>query len=979
MNDHTLASLINLFALFVSASESDEKDKEHAREVVINYLQSFFGIHNYENYIGIYDNLTDVYDLTEPDLDETVAKIVSQLKGRIGAEDQLMLMLRFMEFAFINGTIDSNERKMITILGKEFCIGDDVMDEAYNFITSQKSDNVGIATFKDLSGSLRVLRLKDFNKVVVAYDGDESVKMNEMPFVKGLFMTWPENGIIKSAKSKPIYYRFVSRLLGEDDRYQAIAIEGRNVNFRFPNSDNGLHNFTFALRSGEFVAIMGGSGVGKSTLLSILNGTLQPDSGTLTINGLSLYDNLEQLRKYIGFVPQDDLLIAELTVYQNLFYTTKFCFADLTDEQIDERVNKTLDDLGLSYIKDLKVGSPLNKTISGGQRKRLNIALELIREPAILFLDEPTSGLSSSDSEKVVHLLKEQTYRGKLVIVNIHQPSSDIYKLFDRLWLLDKGGYPIFDGNPILAPVYFKQEANYADADSSMCQECGNINPEIMLNIIDENRLDSSGRQTSARRIQPEEWHEKYLAKVAERKEFKEEPKEIALPKTEQKHPGYLEQFFIYLKRNIKAKLTDRQFITIALLEAPALALIVAFLTRYAGDKGYTVFDNKNLLSYFFMAIIVATFMGMSICAEEIFKDRALLKRERFLQLSHGAYISSKIVQTAMVSVIQTGLFILVGNNLLGLSDLWMEWWLIMFVTAFLAGLTGLLLSQSLNSVVAIYITIPLLLIPQILLCGLVVSFDDINQHSKTRNVPLVGDLIPSRWAYEALAVTAFTENDYTKNFFVEEAAQYEYQLDRMGFLSTMKKKALAADISKLANEKEYIQDLPMLRHEIKRLTEKWDLSVFTDLDKLTEKGFSHEVYQNLENWIAESDKSLYKRSLIHTREVDYLKMQIINEKGSQYLMDLQTNHCNKNLQNTLANTNADELVKQEGDCLVPYAGTIYLAPTDHFGRAPFYSSRKMIGYGVVPTIWYNLSVMMIMAAIVALLLYTNFPWRKEQ
>ena len=104
---------------------------------------------------------------------------------------------------------------------------------------------------------------------------------------------------------------------------------------------------------------------------------------------------------------------------------------------------------------------PIRKTISGGQRKRLNIALELIREPAILYLDEPTSGLSSSDSEKVIMLLKEQTHRGKLVVVNIHQPSSEIYKLFDRLWLLDRGGYPIYDGNPIEAIIYFKQAAKY--------------------------------------------------------------------------------------------------------------------------------------------------------------------------------------------------------------------------------------------------------------------------------------------------------------------------------------------------------------------------------------------------------------------------------------------------------------------------------------------------------------------------------------
>ena len=142
--------------------------------------------------------------------------------------------------------------------------------------------------------------------------------------------------------------------------------------------------------------------------------------------------------------------------------------------------------------------------------------------------------------------------------------------------------------------------------------------------------------------------------------------------------------------------------------------------------------DNKNLVSYFFMAVIVATFIGMSGSAEEIIKDRALLKRESFLNLSYGSYISSKIVYMAGVSLVQTLLFILIGNYIMGLHGLFLTWWVILFVTALLSSLMGLLLSQCLNSVVAIYISIPILLIPQILLCGLVVSFSDLDRDRKS-------------------------------------------------------------------------------------------------------------------------------------------------------------------------------------------------------------------------------------------------------
>ena len=206
------------------------------------------------------------------------------------------------------------------------------------------------------------------------------------------------------------------------------------------------------------------------------------------------------------------------------------------------------------------------------------------------------------------------------------------------------------------------------------------------------------------------------------------------------------------------------------------------------------------------MAIIVATFTGMSGSAEEIIKDRALLKREQFLNLSYSSYIWSKIVYMAGVSLIQTFLFILVGNNIMGIHGMFFTWWLILFATAMLASLTGLLLSQCLNSVVAIYISIPLLLIPQILLCGLVVSFTDLSPKSTTGNVPLIGDLIPSRWSYEALAVTSYTDNEYNKLMFDNEKEKYETLFYNMGVLYELQSQ-LETMKSKQDSGKEPTQD----------------------------------------------------------------------------------------------------------------------------------------------------------------------------
>ena len=246
-------------------------------------------------------------------------------------------------------------------------------------------------------GRLKTLYDTETGLLLFSYDGQDKVLLNDIPILPGAYQVWLQSSVLKGMNSNPVYYSsIIACYQKEHDTTQAVTFCGRDINFRFPNSDNGMHDLSFTLCNGELLAIMGGSGTGKTTLLSLLNGTLTPQQGTITINGHSITE--PAAKALIGFVPQDDLLIEELTVYQNLWYTAKFCFEGMSDEDLDRRVMKTLKDLGLDAAKDLKVGSPIHKFISGGQRKRLNIALELIREPAVLFLDEPTSGLSSADT-----------------------------------------------------------------------------------------------------------------------------------------------------------------------------------------------------------------------------------------------------------------------------------------------------------------------------------------------------------------------------------------------------------------------------------------------------------------------------------------------------------------------------------------------------------------------------------------------------
>ena len=958
MTDVILSSFISLFALF---GKEEQVDEVRAKNMLVSYLHRHFGIRNTDLYVDLYADMRMAYEMTD-DLNtvDTVTSICSNLQGDIRKIEKDLLLLRLMEFCH-GGFEGKHTDVLFKTMAQLFNIPQEQYNDFTDFVDSKETEHVKLHQLEGFDAPLKTLLDPISGLLLFTYMGNDTVLLNDVPILTGSFQVWIQSSVLKSKSGKPVYYSsIISTYDQTQSEVKAVEFCGRDINFRFPNSDNGMHDLSFTLRNGELLAIMGGSGTGKTTLLSLLNGSLKPQEGTITINGHSITE--PEAKSLIGFVPQDDLLIEELTVYQNLWFTAKFCFEGMSDEELDKRVMKTLKDLGLDATKDLKVGSAINKYISGGQRKRLNIALELIREPAVLFLDEPTSGLSSADTEKVINLLKEQTLKGKLIVVNIHQPSSDVYKLFDRLWLLDKGGYPVFDGNPIDAITYFKEAANYADAETSACPTCGNVNPEIVLNIIDEKALNNIGEVSDERKMTPQEWHELYLKN---RKEMKA-PAVSDVPASDQKKPNRLKQLSIFLQRNFKTKITNVQYLCITLLEAPLLALICSFLTRYAPPEGYSVMDNKNLVSYFFMSVIVATFIGMSGSAEEIIKDRALLKRERFLNLSYGSYIWSKIIFLAGVSLLQTLLFILIGNTIMGIHGLTMEWWIILFVTALLSNLTGLILSQCLNSVVAIYISIPLLLIPQILLCGLVVSFSDLTPKSTTGNVPAIGNIIPSRWAYEALAVTSFTDNAYEKPFFEIDKQKYENQFYNMGFLYELQSQVETMKDEVKKGKSVDPEHMRVIETNLPLLTEFCGMKAYAG-DKSTE---------SLTLYMKEAEDILKQRGNKASIKEDAMKSAFIREHGKEELLKLKRENYNLKLEDCVIGADQRRMLDVIDGYIVPRTGTIFLTPQSKCGNAPFYSSEKIIGTWHVKTLWFNMAIMLLMCIIVGILLFCDWPGR---
>jgi len=1017
MSESILNALIHLFAIVANVNPEGVTAK--GRRIVKAYLYRYLAQELIEEYLRLFDNYLEFYkrELDQDDVKDLkdsaslisfqISNVCSQIKKGLLRDERVIVFLELLEFVYEDHVVTEQEFQFIKAVAKSFSLSETEFNNFKSFIFDSDpekldSDKVLVIDnqlrewsdslawlmknkgqqevpykhlFKEnLYGKIIVFYIQSIQSFIFRYFGELNLYVEGQKIKSGRTYFLNKGAIIKGPNIESIYYYDIASKFILDSEEKKITFAGNDVEFHFKNSKNGIQKFNFFEQSGQMIAIMGGSGVGKSTLLNLLCGKLKPTSGKITINEHSVHFGSNSLTGLIGVVPQDDLLFEELTVFQNLYYNAKLCFSDFTEQQIIEKVNTVLIDLDLYDARHLQVGNPLNKFISGGQRKRLNIGLELMREPLLLFVDEPTSGLSSMDSEKVMNLLKKQAHKGRLVIANIHQPSSDIFKLFDKLWILDKGGYPIYQGNPIDAIVYFKTVTSLVNAAESECACCGTLHPDQILRIVEEKEINEYGKEKQTRKTSPETWYYRYLENI--QKKINHKHTENILPDSDFKVPDFLRQFKVFSMRNILSKLTNTQYLLINLLEAPLLAVILGFFTKYITPEGYVFGENKNLPVFLFMAVVVALFLGLTVSAEEIIKDRRILERESFLKLSWFSYINSKVVVLFAISLTQTFFYALIGNAILEIQDMLFPFWLILFSAACMGNIIGLNISSGLDSVIAIYILIPLILVPQLLLGGAMIHYDDLNKSfTNSVYVPLIGNLMTTRWAYEALTVEQFKKNKFEKIFYEDEKiisnADYKTsflipQLQSKLSLCMQRKEsgmdslAMIRDLRIIANELEVIS---FIEDEMQPFQYSHLLNYNDFNESVNERAFQYLV--RLDNLLSEQKEKASER-----REEKY--QQMINDMGQDGFVNFKQTYYNKKLADIVLNRNEIHKVYQTEQRLVQKKDPVFMEPTSNFGRAHFYAPLKIVNHIKINTLWYNVLMMWLLTGILYLALYLD-------
>ena len=462
------------------------------------------------------------------------------------------------------------------------------------------------------------------------------------------------------------------------------------------------------IKPGELVALVGGSGAGKSTVLNCLCGYHQPTKGSVYVNGIDLYRNFDSLKKTIGYVPQADIVYDNLTLEDMLSYTAKLRLPkDVSASERAAAIERAIRTVELTDKKE-----SLIKRMSGGQKKRASIAVELISDPNLLFLDEPASGLDPGTERNLMQSLRQMADGGKTVVLVTH--STLQLSLCDKIVFMGKGGRLCFFGTLEESLRFFG-----------------------VKDVVDVYDMISS---------QPEYWSERFArmssispaVQVGARSIAKRKRRNLQLP--------------VLCTRYLKLVINDHQRLLLLIAQAPLLAFLISLV---ADGEQFEVYDiTKSLL---FALSCSAFWVGMLNAIQEVCKERPILRREYMAGLSLGAYILSKIAVLGLMCVIQSGLIVSVFSWTVGLPDEgvlftpFLEFFITTLMTAIASTAMGLFVSSLFTNADRAMTVAPILLMPQILFSGLIFKLEGPTE--------LISWFATCRWSMEGFGTTANLNN----------------------------------------------------------------------------------------------------------------------------------------------------------------------------------------------------------------------------
>lgn len=583
--------------------------------------------------------------------------------------------------------------------------------------------------------------------------------------------------------------RFSAGVLDEESSIiSELTVKGLTRDFS--RAGRVVDNIDFDLRRGEMACILGPSGSGKSTLLSMLAGHLPPTFGEIRYNGEEMSPAADELRRHVAYIPREDILDEAMTVGEHVFQASIARRPRLNHADRMRRVLAVLNFVGLSHLTKRNVGRMGERTISDGERTRLNLGLDLTGTAEVFLIDEPISGLSSGDAEKVIQTLESMS-SGRILLCTLHRPAQSILNRFRKVLVLTSKGQMAFWGTPQEMKAYFRRAAKEMGLRvSPEAAAAGGADYVFEVLEASYNRIKTSEQTVS------DLWQDRYESTYRQRREAQQEEASAAhrpIPKIPRRRPSDLWRLFrLWVSRTYLGRIRSRMGLYAVLLEGPVLALLIAGTLRAASEETYTFYKALHINEYLFLSLVLAMFFGLTDAACEILRDRPLIKRESNYKLFIPGYLLAKVLVLTGIAGTQCALYLLVGNWILGIHAMFWAHLGIMLLTAFVGIALSLMISALVRSDRTALNIVPLLLVPQILLAGALVRFEEMNEFCPslpdsllpdrieqacsnlrhrvayqdetthdilTKPVPLIAEFCPLRYAFEMMFVQQTSNN----------------------------------------------------------------------------------------------------------------------------------------------------------------------------------------------------------------------------
>ncbi|MEZ5344507.1 MAG: FHA domain-containing protein [Pyrinomonadaceae bacterium] len=614
--------------------------------------------------------------------------------------------------------------------------------------------------------------------------------------------------------------------IGVFDTRSKIRIDSIGITKDVKNRAGGgkirlLDDISLSIKPNEFIGLLGPSGAGKSTYMDALNGMRPPTGGSVLINNQDLYRYLDSLKQSIGYVPQDDIIHRELTVYKTLYYVAKLRLSrDVSRSEIDQIIEEVLDVTGLDERRDV----PINE-LSGGQRKRVSIAVELITKPSIIYLDEPTSGLDPATEEKIMKLFRQIAESGRTVILTTH--AMENVRLFDKIVVLMRGKL-VFYGKP--------EEALEHLGASSFKELYDKLEEPIEEKIREYGEADRFSITESVAQT----WKEKFQNTVQYKRNVFEPLREVQKADSAKSRKGHrlgifgsIRQGITLSRRYARVLSKDKMNLFILFAQAPIIAILVFFVMG----------ENQPRDFAYFALSLCSIWFGTSVAAREIVRERPVYGRERMVNLGIFPYIASKLfILSSIVAIQCVMLFVpLKFFDLTGLMPmpgvfLGIPQFFTMLVTASVGVALGLFISALVKTSEMATSLIPLILIPQIIFSGLIGVPSGINK--------VVGLAMPAAWSFDTMK--RFSPLDTLE----QEGALADGKTNGLGLYKYIESENDEIIEEAKKNIKDYEKDLETKLQDAEKRANQGEKVQFSGMPERPKVADAEKIPENLSNYI---------------------------------------------------------------------------------------------------------------------------------